>query len=75
LDHMIAVHVLGQIDHLKVKRIDNLGENLMVSGLGTNLKSLGVRHVLVSQKTSVFLENIRGQLVNKSLNCSCSMDV
>ena len=72
---MITVHVLGKIDHLKVECIDNLGENLMVSRLGTNLKSLDVRDVLVSQKTSVFLENIRGQLVNKSLNCSCSMDV
>ena len=60
LDDMIAVHVLGQIDYLKVERIDNLGKDRVVSGLGTNLNSLGLRDVLVSEKTLVFFENIRG---------------
>lgn len=49
LDHMIAVHVLGQINHLKVERIDNLGKNHMVSGLCTNFNSLGMGDILVSQ--------------------------
>lgn len=72
---MIAVHIFGQIDHLKVECTDNLGKDHMVSGLGTDLNSLGFRDVLVCKYYLVFFKYIRGQLVDECLNCSCSMDV
>lgn len=72
---MVAMHIFSQINHLNIKSRDDLSEDDVVSGLGTNIHSLSLGNVWISQESLVLSENIRGQLVDESLNCSRSMDI